>query len=116
MDSLDIKIRQWLTRYLANEISLEQFENWFVPATWEIEKSGNSLATDLTHEIELRLSEFTNGHLTESELRKKLTPLAQRYSVKIVFGASSTSAYYTTGSQDQAQSRHAGTICEVARV
>lgn len=116
MNSLDIKIRESLARYLTNRTSFEEFEDWFMPATWEIEKTSNQLAIELTHEIELRISEFTNGHFTEKELREKLGPLTQRYSATITFGTSSSLASYTTDSQDQAQSRHAGTICEVARV
>jgi len=82
MNSLDIKIRESLACYLTNEISFEEFEDWFMPATWEIEKTSNLLAIELTHEIELRISEFTNGHFTEKELREKLGPFTQRYSVQ----------------------------------
>lgn len=110
MNSLDIEIREWLTRYLVKELTFEQFEDWFVPSIWEVEKSGDQMAINLANEIESTIAEFTNGHLTENELKNKLRPLMQQYSVKVTFGSSASSVSYTTGLEGQVQSQFAGTI------
>ena len=74
---IDSEIRDRLSRYLSGETAWRDFEDWFVSATWDIEKSGNSSAIELTHEIELRFAEFSNGHRTESDLHAKLRPLLE---------------------------------------
>jgi hypothetical protein len=86
MESLDIKIREWLARYLANEISIQEFQDRFVPTTWEVEKSNDVPAIDLAHEIDLRMAEFSNGHWTEAELRDKLRPLVESYTAMVSYG------------------------------
>src|SRR5262249_40783259 len=98
MNSIDLEIREKLTSYLAMQISLVEFEDWFVTATWEIEKIGNPLALGLANEIDHRLAEFTSGHLREEGLRDLLKPLTQRYSVKISLGSSSDTLSIVTGS------------------
>lgn len=75
----DLEIRAALVRDLNGEISLAEFEDWLVPAAWNIEQTGNREATDLAGDIELRLAEFSNGHWTEPELHTKLEPLAASF-------------------------------------
>ena len=75
--SLDRAIREQLTNYLAGKISLPEFEEWFVPATWAVEQSGNPTAEELTSQILLDLAEFSNGDWTEEELRDLFRPLVQ---------------------------------------
>jgi len=69
---LQSKIRDQVRRYLGRDISLNDFQDWFIPAAWSLEETENALAADLANEIELRLAEFTNGHWTEDELRSQL--------------------------------------------
>ncbi len=70
--SLESQIRQKLGQYLAGLITLREFEEWFSPATWDVENSGEPAAATLTWEIELRLAEYSNGHRTDGELRELL--------------------------------------------
>lgn len=78
---LDLEIHSQLVKYLAGEQALGDFRDWFDASTWDIEQSGLSQdAFEVAGEIELRFSEFSNGHLTETELRKKLLPLARQFS------------------------------------
>ena len=73
---LDLEIHDYLVRYLAEEISLQEFRGWFDASTWDLgERGANNDASDLAGEIELRLAEFSNGHWTEAELREKLQSL-----------------------------------------
>lgn len=87
--SLDLEIRKWVARYLAGEISLSVFEEWFIPATWNVEQSGNIEAVDLAHEIDLLLAEHSNGHWTESELREHFRPLSENPAIAAAVGARS---------------------------
>lgn len=77
--SLDLEIREWLARYLAGEISLRAFQEWFLPIAWNVEESENPGAVELAYDIELRLFEFSNGDWTEDELRRLLRPFVQNY-------------------------------------
>ena len=93
---LDLEIREKLAEYLVNQISLDQFQQWIVPATWDIEESNNSLASDLAHEIQLRLAEFSENHWTEGELRRLFSPLVVSYYVSIALGSQAETAYFST--------------------
>jgi hypothetical protein len=78
---IDLEIRDRLSQYLDEGISLGQFEEWFVPVAWGIPRTANQDTLGLVGEIELRLAEFSNGHWTEPELRTKLEPLATFYKI-----------------------------------
>jgi hypothetical protein len=79
--SLDIEIRQRLTRYLAGEISLEAFQEWFAPIAWSIPGDENWSTHELVNEIELRLAEFTSGHWTRQELGERLRLALETYTM-----------------------------------
>jgi len=64
-----------LARYIRGSMSLDAFEQWLIPATWDVEKVGNPALIDLVSQIKLRLAEFSNGHWTEKELREQLLKL-----------------------------------------
>ena len=78
---LEIQILDKLADYLVGEMSLRDFQNWFVPIAWDIEATGSPAARDLAYEIELHLAEYTSGHRTKKELREKLLPLVRNYTV-----------------------------------
>jgi hypothetical protein len=67
-----------LSQYLNNASTLEEFREWFDDETWGLAAEPDSPARRMAGEIELRIAEFTNGHLTEDELRAMLQPLLQR--------------------------------------
>ncbi len=77
--SLEFEIRDRLIAYLANEISLHDFEDWFFPKTWDVDKMHDPALLDLVYQIKLDWAEFSNGDWTEKELRSMLRSLAQRY-------------------------------------
>jgi hypothetical protein len=41
------QIKEWLARYLDNEISFSKFEEWFIPNTREIRKTRSEAAISL---------------------------------------------------------------------
>lgn len=61
-------VRQWL----AGGISLREFEDWFVPETWNVHSSGDSELESLVDEIELNLSEYSDHVLNADELRREM--------------------------------------------
>ena len=96
--SLDFIIREKLLAYLAREISLDTFEDWFFSETWDIDQLDDFLLTNLVYGIKLRLAEFSNGDWTEAELQHLLRPFVEKHDmvvapipsqVKVQFGTSS---------------------------
>lgn len=82
--SLDNEIRDKLGSYLLGEISLEDFEDWFVSASWNVNQSKNQAAINMVYEIELWLSEYSDGFRSENELQNLLRPLVVNYKVELV--------------------------------
>ncbi len=74
--SLASEIRDHLARYVEGELSLSALDEWFVPATWDVDRTADRVAIDLTYEIVLRLAEYSNGDCTEQELKALLRPLS----------------------------------------
>ena len=78
---LELEIRDRLTAYLADEISLHDFEDWFFPKTWSIDKLSEPALLDLVYQIKLDWAEFTNGDWSEEELRSMLQSLVERFTI-----------------------------------
>ncbi len=76
---LELEIRDRLSAYLASEISLQDFEDWFFPKTWDVDKLDDPALLDPVYEIKLNWAEFSNGDWTEEELRSMLRPLVEKY-------------------------------------
>ncbi|MBV9282276.1 MAG: hypothetical protein JOZ41_19515 [Chloroflexi bacterium] len=76
LTSLDQEIRAQVRRYVAQQIRLDEFTEWFLPVMWRAEESGDQTVADLASKIDLRLIEHSNGDWTEAELRELLGPLA----------------------------------------
>jgi hypothetical protein len=70
------QIRSRLTEWINGGISLSEFEDWFVPETWNIHKANDPEAEALTDEIELSLSEYSGGYLSLDRLKENLKELA----------------------------------------
>jgi hypothetical protein len=79
---LDNEIREKLANYLVGKISLEEFEDWFVSASWNVDQSKNQLAINMVYEIELWLSEYSDDFRSEDELKELLRPLVENYEIK----------------------------------
>ena len=92
---IDLEIRDRLARYLNGDVSLHEFEGWFVPVAWSIEQTRNAKAIELAGEVELRLAEFSNRHWTEAELRRKLEPLLSIYETELVPQAQQADTTYS---------------------
>ena len=69
------ELQTHLARYLDNASTLEEFRDWFDDETWGLAAEPDSPVRRMAGEIELRIAEFTNGHLAEAELRGQLESL-----------------------------------------
>jgi len=97
---LELEIRSRLSAYLANESSLRDFEDWFFPKTWDVDKLGDTALLDLVYQIKLNWAEYSNGDLSEKDFRSALLSIMQRYtisapSIRLVYGTSNKSLSYT---------------------
>jgi hypothetical protein len=70
------QIRSRLAEWINGGISLSEFEDWFVPETWNIHKANDPEAEALTDEIELSLSEHSGGYLSLDRLKENIKGLA----------------------------------------
>lgn len=68
-----IQVREHLQAYLLGVESLPDFHRWLVGWRRANPDNGNAM----THDIALRLVEYTRGHWTEPQLRGKLLELLE---------------------------------------
>lgn len=68
----EIDIRDHVGQWLRGVISLRELEDWFVPATWDVHRSGDPQLEALVDEIELNLSEYSDRVISLDELREQL--------------------------------------------
>jgi|SRR6185436_1745912 len=83
------QIRQHIASFLAGKESLADFEDWLARNSWNMHKDSEQNAQDLVSDIELRLSEFSSGHLSEDELKQELASLANEIKMSRRLGVSS---------------------------
>ena len=67
----ECELRQELGRYLKRHCTLKDFEDWFVPRSWDFNQNTNPSLQKLVSQIELSIAEFSNGDWTENELRQQ---------------------------------------------
>jgi hypothetical protein len=67
------EVREHLQAYLLGVESLPDFHRWFVGWRHANPHDGDAM----THDIALRLAEYTRGHWTEPQLRGKLLELLE---------------------------------------
>src|SRR5438128_484004 len=71
------EVREKLSALLANQISLDKFEDWFVPYSWNIHKRGTQDVQRFVYAIEHALSEFDeDSNALRQELANAALPFA----------------------------------------
>jgi hypothetical protein len=95
------EILERLKSYIAGNVSLDDFEAWFVPATLEVHRSSEHEAQVLAATINLWFAEFTNGDRTAAELRDLFEGLLPRVQLEpsqwLVPGPASSGSGALTG-------------------
>jgi hypothetical protein len=79
--SLDQKVLEHLTRYLAGQLTVADFHRWFMPRMWDLPQA-DPASHRFSRHVALRLAEFTSDHCTESELREALSELLPESDLK----------------------------------
>ncbi|MGH7744721.1 MAG: hypothetical protein ACREQ5_07900, partial [Candidatus Dormibacteria bacterium] len=70
----DYAIREQIAYYLTGKLSLDQFEDWLVGKSWDMHRDSDGQSQKLASAVELRLAEYSSGHLDEKHLRDELIP------------------------------------------
>lgn len=59
----------------TEEISLQEFDIWFAPIIWKIEKYNDQKAQELVYHIEGILAEFSSGYMKTIDVLEKFQKL-----------------------------------------
>lgn len=68
MVSVDL-IREHVRQFLEGAASLDEFEDWLASASWNMHQDSDANAQQLAGALELRLAEYSIGHLDDEGLR-----------------------------------------------
>lgn len=68
------EIRSRLADWLDGRISFREFEDWFVPSTWDIHLGGDPVAQSLVADIDLEIAEYTGGYKSLAEMANAVRP------------------------------------------
>ena len=60
---------QKLSEVAIGKMKLRDFEDWFVPASWNANLWATRQVRDAVYSLELAIAEYSNGHLDSSYLR-----------------------------------------------
>lgn len=88
----ELEVRKELVKFLSNEISLDQFEDWLASKSWDMHKDSIASAQKLVSAIELRLAEYSSGHGELEALRAELVPYATEINIFVSYDMSPTFA------------------------
>lgn len=69
---IEKQIRQNVRAVGEGRLSLDDFQRWFVPISWDIEASQDHSVIALVHGIDGILAESSAAHWSESDLREEL--------------------------------------------
>jgi hypothetical protein len=114
--SLDIQIRRRIFSLLEGHSTVSEFYRWFVPTTFQIERSSNPEAIHLTHRVAHLFSELSSGDLTPRELRHELDLAASTYvSTATPWNQNNSVIVTTSDSNDVTESPIVGFVVEQPR-
>jgi hypothetical protein len=95
------EIRARIAACVLREASLDDFEDWFVAATWNVQQTGSRELQNLVYTVEAKLAEHSGGHIDEPTLRKSLGEMVMEHATVIAFDVPEEAVDVQTGaSQD----------------
>jgi hypothetical protein len=84
---MEDRIRDHIVRCVAEQDSLDLFRQWFVPVSWDIEKTADVDAIALAYRVDGLLAEASSAAWTDEQLRHELAnsirPLVQLPMIQI---------------------------------
>jgi hypothetical protein len=72
ISDLQSEIYENLSRYLRDEMPLQDFEDWFAPILWDLADSQDGASRSLGGSISNRIAEYSSGDRSEESLREEL--------------------------------------------
>jgi hypothetical protein len=76
------QVRDEIIGFLAGKISLRDLDDWIAKNSWNMHKDSPRSAQKLVSEIELRLAEYSAGHLPLDLLRAELARFVSDYTIE----------------------------------
>jgi hypothetical protein len=76
--SLESQMREWIVRYLAREVALQDLEAWLVPASWDIDEEDDPGSAEVAYTAQLLLAERAHDHLSQTALDEHLRQLVSK--------------------------------------
>jgi hypothetical protein len=76
-DSLARDVREHVISFLADELTLPEFQDWLVGATWDVEARREPNIVDVVYEIKLALAEHSRGDISMPDVRERLRALVE---------------------------------------
>ena len=73
--SLTSSIRDQILALLSDQISLLEFQDWLVGATWDVEQHADPDAADLAYGSKLALAELSRGDISQATFYDRLRDL-----------------------------------------
>ena len=75
---LERAMRERLAAYLADETPLDEFKDWLIGATWDIDEVGDPASIDLAYAIKSALAEQSSDIVSETVMRAELRDVLYR--------------------------------------
>ena len=79
------EIKQHLASLLDGSCSIDDFEDWIVAKSWNMQTSSDNASQKLVGAIEVRLAEFHQSHLTHNELLAELQEVSDSFGTNTYF-------------------------------
>lgn len=88
--TLSEEIKKRVRLYLSGETTFDEFFDWFLVETWDIEETGLREAEKLSHEITGLYAEYSEGLITKEEFKSHLGSLVEESEEKVVSNSTVT--------------------------
>lgn len=83
--SLDYAIRKKIIEVLLDELALREFEEWVVPATWNMDRHVPLDTQDMVHEMVTLIVDWNDDEISDVDVKSEMNP----YVTNIHFSAGS---------------------------
>lgn len=107
------QIREQLLNLLDSKSAnaLDEFDEWFAGASWNMHKNADLPTQRFAAEVELKMAEFESGAFDEPSLRRQISELVRLYSLQL----SSNPVMIVSGSSSSFTSTQQWAISPVGR-
>ena len=85
-------LRNRIAALVNGDISLDAFEDWFTVVSWNAHKDSSPVAVELVGAVELRLDEYSSGHLSFDEMSRELEAMVLEELLPVFSSANSNIA------------------------